>query len=99
MTIQEVAELEVGTGVYEVDGINIRKLHLLSKHPKGYSYVYFIKDDSVTSTQCYYLKQELKTYFTLDYNDAKEKMWQNLQNKVRSINEIYMDGSKTVSFD
>lgn len=99
MTIQEIAELEVGTGVYEVDGINIRKLHLLSKHPKGYSYVYFIKDDSVTSTVCYYLKQEINTYFTLDYNDAKEKMWQNLQKKVNSINEIYMDGTKSFSFD
>jgi len=99
MDIQEVAKLEKGTKVYQVDGTVIRGLFLLAEHPKGYEYIYLIKDESVSDVVCFYLPKKYNSFFTLSYEEAKEKMWENLKASVESKNKIFMSGSKVFSFD
>ena len=99
MDIQEVAKLEKGTKVYQVDGTVIRGLFLLAEHPKGYEYIYLIKDESVSDVVCFYLPKKYNSFFTLSYEEAKEKMWENLKASVESKNKIFMGGSKKFSFD
>jgi len=99
MNIQEVSKLKAGTKVYKVQGAKITGYYVLSTHPKGYDYVYLIHDDDVRDCTGFFLNMDLNTYFTTDYLEAKEKMWEQLQNKVNHINENYMKGTKSVSFD
>jgi hypothetical protein len=38
-------------------------------------------------------------HFTLNYEEAKEKMWKNLKASVESKTRFFMGGSKSFSFD
>jgi hypothetical protein len=99
MTIQEVSNLESGIKIYQVNGTIISGFITLANHPKGLKYTYLINDNCVGNVTGFYLGRENDTYFTLSYDDAKEKMWENLKKQVESTNRIFMNGVKLFSFD
>jgi hypothetical protein len=48
----------------------------LAEQP-GYEYIYLIKDESVSDVVCFIC--QIQFIFTLNYEEAKEKMWKNLK--------------------
>jgi len=99
MDILEVAKLEKGAKIFHVDGIIIRSYTFLSEHPKDCDYIYLVKVDDITEVVSFYLPKKYNTFFTTDYNEAKEKMWSNLKALVESKNKIFMNNSKNFKFD
>ena len=97
LTIHDVMKLPIGTKVYRVSGGEITQLNTLCKHPR-YDIFYFVLNSDVTDTASTSIRKDNHEYFT-DYDSAKECMWKQLQEKMKSINEIYFDNKKSISYE
>lgn len=99
MTIQEITNLPLGTKVYLIKDAKISKFITLAYHPKNDNYFYLIDDLSVMSVKCIYIPNSSVLHFELDYELAKKVMWEQLKDRVKSINQSYMEGKESLNFE
>lgn len=92
MTTAEVTKLEPGTKVFLIQDAEIQAWQTIGFHPKHPQYFYLVGNGSVEKVKCLFLGQNSWTLrWEIEYDAAKEIMWQQLTNKVKAINSIYMN--------
>ena len=98
MTTNEITKLELGTKVYLIRNARIEQYTTLSFSPKKPVYFYLISGLNVTETKCLYLSNDNDLHWEIDYEKAKEVMWEQLVENVKSINDTYFNGQKSLNF-
>jgi len=100
MKLEEIINCPLGTKVFRIQEGVIAAFETLGFHPKYPTYFYFCGNGSVTNVICYFIERKIKPEeWEIDYEKAKEIMWEQLQRKVHAINAIYMNDKKLVKFD
>jgi len=100
MTIHDIIKLPLGTKVYYVIRGEIRKWVTLGMNPKNDRYFYFYSNGDVSETKCVYLcSEDREGVWEVDYDVAKEVMWEQLVSEVKTKNLIYMNGSKNLDLN
>ncbi len=88
MTSLEISKLPSGTEVYLVQNRKISKYIVFGSNPNHEKYFYFISNSNVEDTFCIYLDEKnssFNLFWEIDYEKAKEEMWNQLQKKLMSI--------------
>lgn len=102
MTTEEIIQLPIGTKVYLIENARILSFNLLSPHPdSNYSnnYYYMISRLNVNTVKAFYIPNSKALEWEIDYDKAKEIMWNQVKKQVQSLNEIYMKGEKKYKFE
>lgn len=93
--------LEKGTRFYKVSGTRITKFIFLIEYawysgPDKKLEVFYVFSDSKYSDATYISVDSLESSNVLftEYEEAKELMWKNLVEKMKSVDEIYFEGRK-----
>jgi hypothetical protein len=101
MTSQEITQLPLGTKVYLIVDAKIIKYRTIGFNPRYSNYFYLQSDGSVSDVQTLYIdSQEFKnSHWETDYEKAKEVMWKQLKERVKSINDIYFENKMDINFN
>jgi hypothetical protein len=95
MTLREISKLPAGTKVYEIVNGEIRPYTILAFDVKDPNYFYLISGYNHCDAVGHYLPTA-NGHWEEDYDKAKQAMWfQNVQ-KLKSKNEIYFEGKKDI---
>lgn len=97
MTAQDLLTLPLGTKVYRVHNANITAFTILGLHPKyPEKYLYLISHYSVTDAHGIYIPSD-NYFYTDNYDQAKEIMWNQTIDNLYSTNNIYFKGAKNTN--
>lgn len=101
MTLHEISQLPLGTNVYRVRRGRIESYETLSfstKHPE--TYFYLIDRNNYTTSVGFYLGSDLQLHghWEVDYEKAKEVMWEQLKRNLEGVNEVYFNNQKEIEW-
>lgn len=95
MTTKEIiTNLGPGRTVFLIKDAEISAWELLCKHPKYPNIYYLAKHQSVDTTMTLKLDSRESLHWEVDYDAAKEVMWNQLMRKVQAINWSFMDDKR-----
>lgn len=97
MKFKKVIKEKPGTKVYLVSHGNIKTFTLLGYHPKYEKYYYLVDDSNVHKAFGIHIPSE-EEFWSINYNEAKAEMWRQQKQKIKSINDIYFEGGKSLIF-
>jgi hypothetical protein len=99
MTTKEIVmDLGPGRTVFLIKDAEISAWDLVGRHPK-YPHIYYLaKHHSVDTTMTLKLDSRESLHWEVDYDAAKEAMWNQLMRKVQAINWSFMDDKKKFEF-
>lgn len=99
MKTEEIIKLPLGTKVYLIHNAEISSYVTLGYHPNHKDYFYLQSKLSISDTMCLYLKKEDYYIWEIDYDKAKEIMWEQFKDVVKSKNKIFMGNKKSINFE
>lgn len=99
MTTEDIIKLELGTKVHLIKNAEIKTWQTIGFHPKHPEYFYLAGNGSIEKTLCLFLDGGYDFHWETDYEIAKQVMWDQLKERVRSINKIYREGKESLNFE
>lgn len=101
MTLHEISELPLGTIVYRIRRGQIEQFETLSfssTFPE--SYFFLIRKSDYQTAVGFYMSTnyDLHGHWEVDYEKAKEVMWEQVKSNVETINETYFNNKKEISW-
>lgn len=97
MDIKGIIKTAKGTKVYKITNGKIEPYEVLG-FGRNDEYFFFASLSSYTDAMGVYIKTN-RMEWAIDYNDAKEIMWNQLVSRLDSINETYFDNTKRLDFE
>lgn len=101
MKLKEFINAKVGTKIYRVSDGSIKSWFTLS-NPTGThlgSYFYLVNGGKVLDAEGFYLPNHDNDFWTDSYDDAKEEMWKQEIERLKSKNRIFFNNSKNLIED
>jgi len=104
MTTKEIIKLKPGTKVFLIKDSNIEPWVILGFNPNFPQYFYLYGNGSVEKTLCLFLDGGVNhsvnnLHWEIDYELSKKVMWEQLKEKVKVINQIYMNDKESLNFE
>ena len=96
MKLKEITFLELTPGqlVYKIINGEITSYNYLGIHPKYKECIIMGSTNNVFKAKVFHVSQHVSTIWEVDYEIAKEIMWEQLLNNLNSVNETYFEGLK-----
>ena len=96
MTFEEIISLKPGTDIYRVVTGNIIHYWYIGTHPKSKKRAIFGSALSVDLVKVFHSNTFKSSIWETEYEVAKEKMWLESVENLKSINVTYFDNQKVI---
>jgi len=97
---EQFQSLTLNKKVYHVSGGDIQGYYYAGINPHTNQHIMMVWDADVTQIKCFWFKRITgeesysKEVFTTDYDEAKNAKWNQMLEKLKSVDEIYFSGEK-----